>query len=80
MTAIIDGVKKTWEFDLCIECKASETAPLTKNQTKAFPEISKSGATIVGKGKDGFSGGTKIPPTEVIISRPDILPKNKDLV
>ena len=56
---------------MCIECKASDTAPLTKNQKKAFPEISESGATIVGKGKDSFSGGTKIPPTNVIISRPD---------
>ena len=56
---------------VCIECKASDTAPLTKNQKKAFPEISESGATIVGKGKDSFSGGTKIPPTNVIISRPD---------
>ncbi|MDR0275685.1 MAG: hypothetical protein LBI48_10205 [Burkholderiaceae bacterium] len=52
-----------------IECKASPTAPLTKNQTVAFPEIQKSGATIVGQGKPGFPGGTKIPPTTVDIIR-----------
>ncbi|WP_426206750.1 S-type pyocin domain-containing protein [Pseudomonas sp. TWP3-1] len=55
----------------CIECKASETAPLTKNQKAAFPEIEKTGATIVGKGKPGFPGGTKIPPTRIEILRPD---------
>jgi hypothetical protein len=32
----------------CIECKSSETAPLTPNQEAAFPEIESSGATIVG--------------------------------
>lgn len=55
----------------CIECKSSDTAPLTKNQKAAFPEIEKTGATIVGKGKPGFPGGTKIPPTRVEILRPD---------
>ncbi len=55
----------------CVECKSSETAPLTKNQKAAFPEIEKAGATIVGKGKPGFPGGTKIPPTRVEILRPD---------
>ncbi|EJM83127.1 S-type pyocin domain-containing protein [Pseudomonas sp. GM60] len=55
----------------CVECKSSETAPLTKNQKAAFPEIEKTGATIVGKGKPGFPGGTKIPPTRVEILRPD---------
>ncbi|SDZ55546.1 S-type pyocin domain-containing protein [Pseudomonas sp. NFIX28] len=54
----------------CVECKASETAPLTKNQKKAFPEIEKSGGVIVGKGKPGFPGGTVIPPTHVDILRP----------
>jgi len=43
---------------------------LTGNQTSAFPEIAESGATVVGKGKPPFSGGTKIPPTEVDIVRP----------
>jgi hypothetical protein len=53
----------------CIECKASATAPLTPNQTQAFPEIGQSGATIVGAGKPGFSGGMQIPPTDVQIRR-----------
>lgn len=54
----------------CVECKASETAPLTRNQRQGFPEIEESGAVIVGKGKPGFPGGTEIPPTRVEISRP----------
>ncbi|VVM89847.1 S-type pyocin domain-containing protein [Pseudomonas fluorescens] len=54
----------------CVECKASDTAPLTRNQKKAFPEIERSGGTIVGKGKPGFPGGTVIPPTRVDIVRP----------
>lgn len=54
----------------CVECKASDTAPLTRNQKKAFPEIEQSGGTIVGKGKPGFPGGTVIPPTRVDIVRP----------
>jgi RHS repeat-associated protein len=54
-----------------IECKASATAPLTKNQAKAFPEIEASGATVVGKGKPGLPGGTQLPPTRVEIIRPE---------
>lgn len=54
----------------CIECKASETAPLTPNQEVAFPEIESDGATIVGAGKPGFPGGTIIPPTRVEVIRP----------
>ncbi|AJO79650.1 S-type pyocin domain-containing protein [Pseudomonas sp. MRSN 12121] len=54
----------------CVECKSSATAPLTRNQKVAFPEIEESGATIVGKGKTGFPGGTEIPPTKVEIVRP----------
>ncbi|WDH55631.1 S-type pyocin domain-containing protein [Pseudomonas chlororaphis] len=54
----------------CIECKSSDTAPLTKNQKVAFPEIQESGAIVVGKGKPGFPGGTEIPPTKVEIIRP----------
>ncbi|MCG1021464.1 hypothetical protein [Sutcliffiella horikoshii] len=53
----------------CIECKASQTAPLTKNQKIAFPEISKTGGVVVGKGKHPFSGGTVIPPTQINIIR-----------
>jgi len=54
----------------CVECKASDTAPLTRNQKQAFPEIEQSGGRIVGKGKPGFPGGTTIPPTRVEILRP----------
>ncbi|KDD65450.1 pyocin [Pseudomonas mandelii PD30] len=54
----------------CIECKSSDTAPLTRNQKLAYPEIEESGAVVVGKGKPGFPGGTVIPPTKVEIVRP----------
>ena len=53
------------------EHKSSATAPLTKNQTKAFPELEKSGGVVVGKGKGAYPGGTKIPPTKVKIVRPE---------
>lgn len=53
----------------CHRYKASITAPLTKNQKKAFPEIERTGATVVGKGKPGYPKGTKIKPTKVIIKR-----------
>jgi len=33
----------------------------------AFPEIGQTGGTIVGRGKPGFPGGTRVPPTEVQI-------------
>ena len=55
---------------VCIECKASSTAPLTPNQARAFPEIAQTGATVVGKGKPPFEGGTVIPPIVVRIVRP----------
>ncbi len=55
---------------VCTECKASATAPLTKNQTVGFPEIQQSGAVVVGNGKPGFPRGTQIPPTTVNIVRP----------
>jgi RHS repeat-associated protein len=44
------------------EAKSSATAPLTKNQQLAHPEIAKTGATVVGQGKPGYPGGTQIPP------------------
>ena len=53
----------------CTECKASATAPLTKNQRLGFPEIQSGGGVVVGKGKPGFPGGTRIPPTKVEIIR-----------
>jgi filamentous hemagglutinin len=52
------------------EAKSSATAPLTKNQKKAFPEIESGGAVVVGNGKPGFPGGTVIPPTKVEVVRP----------
>jgi hypothetical protein len=52
------------------EAKASATAKSTPNQVAAHPEIEKTGATVVGKGKPDYPGGTKIPPTEVEIVRP----------
>jgi hypothetical protein len=52
------------------EIKSSSTAPLTSNQKAAHPEIEKSGATVVGKGKGDFPGGTKIAPTKVDVVRP----------
>ena len=52
------------------EAKSSHTAPLTKNKKQAFPEIEKSGATVVGKGKEPYTGGTQIPPTKVEVVRP----------
>ena len=57
----------------CIEAKSSATAPLTANQEAAFAEIRQSGATIVGAGKPGFAGGTRIPPTEIEMVFPDNL-------
>ncbi len=55
---------------VCTECKSSVTAPLTKNQKAAFPEIERSGAVVVGKGKPDFPEGTIIPPTKIEIVRP----------
>ncbi|MEO6776812.1 MAG: FG-GAP-like repeat-containing protein [Kofleriaceae bacterium] len=54
----------------CLECKSSETAPFTSNQKLAFPEIARTGAVIVGKGKPGFPGGAAIPPTTIQVRRP----------
>ena len=53
------------------EAKSSATAPLTKNQAAARPEMAQSGATVVGQGKPGVPGGTKIPPTKVDVIRPE---------
>ena len=52
------------------EIKSSATAPLTRNQTAAFPEIAKTGAHVVGKGKWPYVGGTYIAPHVVPIRRP----------
>ena len=53
----------------CVECKASQTAPLTPNQRVGFPEIGQSGGAILGAGKPGFPGGMRIPPTDIQIIR-----------
>ena len=47
-TRIDIGGKDSKGNCLLVECKSSATAPLTKNQKKAFPEIEKTGATVVG--------------------------------
>ena len=53
------------------EFKSSKTAPLTRNQEKAFTEIKQSGGEVVGKGKGIFTGGYQIPKgTEVKEIRP----------
>jgi len=52
------------------EAKSSAAARPTPNQAKAHPEIAKTGATVVGQGKPGYPGGTKIPPTKVEVVRP----------
>jgi RHS repeat-associated protein len=52
------------------EAKSSGRARLTTNQAAAHPEIEKSGATVVGQGKPGYPGGTRIPPTKVEVVRP----------
>lgn len=54
------------------EAKSSATAPLTKNQSSAFPAIAKSGGVVTGEGKPGFPGGTTIPPTKVNVVRPPV--------
>lgn len=64
--AAIDKVKG--KIDL-YEAKASLTAPLTKNQKAAFPEIEEFGAVVKGKGKPPLTGGTEIPPTKVEVVR-----------
>jgi RHS repeat-associated protein len=71
VTTRIDFMAQDTSGNYCLfECKSSPTAPLTKNQTLAFPEIQKSGATVLGNGKAGFPGGTQIPPTTVKVIRP----------
>jgi filamentous hemagglutinin len=52
------------------EAKSSATARLTPNQRAAHPEIEQTGATVAGRGKPGYPGGTQIPPTRVNVVRP----------
>jgi len=65
------GKEKSTNLIKLTEAKSSSKAPLTENQKIAFPEIEKSGATVVGKGKEPYPGGTEIPPTKVDIVRPE---------
>jgi RHS repeat-associated protein len=68
----VDAVSKKTSGEVRLqEAKSSATAPLTKNQKLAHPEIEKSGATVVGKGKPEYPGGTRIPPTKVEVVRPN---------
>jgi filamentous hemagglutinin len=54
----------------CHECKGTATAPFTPKQRQGFPEMAKTGATVVGKGKPGAPGGTVISPMTTKIHRP----------
>jgi RHS repeat-associated protein len=54
-----------------IECKSSATAQLTSAQSRAFPEIEKSGAVVLGRGKPSVPGGTRLEPSRVEVLRPD---------
>ena len=57
------------------ELKGSETAPLTKNQKPALPDVAQNGGVVVRRGKPGFQGGTEIPPKRVEVVRPSDLKK-----
>lgn len=52
-----------------LECKASPTAPLTKNQKKGHPNIEKNGFKVL-SGKGSLKKGTKFGPTVVEVWRP----------
>ena len=57
------------------EFKASQKPRLSKNQREAFQELQTSAGIVVGRGKPGFEGGTRIPPisegTRIIIKSPN---------
>ena len=55
-----------------VEVKSSWRAKLNDNQEKAFAEILKDGARIVGEGKPYFPGGLPIDPSRVEILRPGL--------
>jgi filamentous hemagglutinin len=77
----VDFVQKNDGKVTLTEAKGSQTAPLTKNQKVAHPQIETKGGTIrVNKGIEiGLSSGTKILPTKVEIVRPEDLLKNNNL-
>jgi len=63
---VMDVVSKDASGNVALtEAKSSATARLTPNQAAAHPEIAQTGGTVVGQGKPGFPGGTKIPPARV---------------
>lgn len=62
----------------CGVAKGSQTAPLTKGQKAAHPQIETTSGTVRGnKGAEiGLPAGAKIPPTKVNVIRPkDLLKK-----
>ncbi|TKH24780.1 WXG100 family type VII secretion target [Bacillus wiedmannii] len=63
------GANKDLEDIRIVEAKGSPTAPLTKKQKIAIPEIEEHGATVGGISVPPFVGGTEIPPTKVEIRR-----------
>lgn len=40
-------------------------------EEQRYPDLERNGGVIVGEGKPGFEGGTKLPPTKVEIVRPE---------
>ncbi|MED1301784.1 WXG100 family type VII secretion target [Bacillus pacificus] len=64
----IGGKSIDGKIDL-VELKSSPTAPLTKNQKKAFPEIEESGAIVRSRNKPPFEHLEEIPPTKINIIR-----------
>lgn len=75
----VDFAQKTDGKVTLTEAKSSQTAPLTKNQQSAHPQIENSGGTVRGnKGAEiGLPAGEKIPPTKIEIIRPEELFKLK---
>jgi hypothetical protein len=85
---VLDAVGKKNGNIAVTEMKSSPTAPLTKNQKTAFPEIAQTGAIVVSRNKPGYPAGTQIPPTTVNVVRPPapksqprnvpVIPEKKD--
>lgn len=76
----IDNMSSTRDTGdiVLIEAKSSETAPLTRNQTRGYPLIEEYGGVVVGNnGNPHYPAGTVIPPTSVNIVRPSNLPSSK---
>lgn len=65
------GIDKKTGNVVINEFKSSQTARLTPNQEKGFPQLEQGGGVVVGQGKGIFTGGYEIPPgTKVEIIRP----------